>query len=118
MHKFSTSVLSLCACVALSVPALAQTTSSVPVLAGETALQYAQRIDACNGQEVLSAEFGAGILGSMVVSCRPKAANANLQNRGLTGGLGAVGIAGLPLIVLVALVGDSSTSTTSTTGTN
>ena len=110
MNKLSRIALSLCAVAALSLPALAQTVSNAPVLPGETALEYAERINACNGAEVLSAEFEANEANTtrLLVRCA----------KSLSGGLGAAA-AGVPLLLILALAGDSSSSTTtSTSGTN
>ena len=107
---------------ALLLPASAQQVIETQVQAGETALQFAQRVNACEGAEILDAAFTAGGT-NLTVQCGPQAATT--ETNGMSGGLGtAAAIGGGVVVLALALGGGGSdggiippSSTTSTTGT-
>lgn len=116
MKRISNTLLAAVACVAMPLAAVAQQQVTTPPLPGETALDYAQRIDACNGATVLGADF---IDGGTLLQVQCPAAGATTDTAGMSGGLGAAAASAAIVIALFALAGGSSTySTTSTTGTN
>jgi|SRR6056297_3385386 len=115
MKSLAKPVIGLVMCAAMSLPAVAQQTPDEALLPGESALEYATRIDACNGAVVQDAEFLAN-QSQIRVSCPQRAASADGAN-GMAGGLGSGAIAiagGLLVAVLAVSAGGSSSSTPST----
>jgi len=110
------------ACAGLAQPAMAQQQVTTPVQPGETALEFAQRIDACSGGEIVSAEFLQGRT-LMQATCRQPAGIDTAQAgqgaqgaQGMAGGLGAgAAAAGLGVAMFALAAGDDSTTTTTTT---
>ncbi|RBI67861.1 hypothetical protein DQW77_17240 [Roseovarius sp. TE539] len=113
MKCFAKPLAGLIMGAALSLPAVAQQSFDQAPLPGETALEYATRVDACDGAVVQDAEFIANQT-RIRVSC-PRSAAADTAD-GMTGGLGggAVAIVGGLLVAVFALSGGSSGSTPST----
>lgn len=119
MKALKTSLLALIIGASFGLPATAQQKVADQPEASETALEFARRVNACDGSEVLSAKYMDG-RESLHVRCSQGAA-AELS--GMSGGLGtggALALGGGALIAIIALAsgGSSSGSTTSTTGTN
>lgn len=95
----------------MASPLSAQVNTGVPRQPGETAMQYAQRINACNGAEILSATFSENQT-RLSVRC-PQGTAFNTD--GMTGGLAAVGAAAGAVLVVFGLSGGSSTGSTTST---
>ena len=115
MKAIANTLMAVVMGAAMPLAAAAQQHVSTPPFAGETALQSAQRINACNRSSVIGAEFTSG--GTMLqVKC---AADGNATNTsGLSGGLGGALASTAFVVALFSLAGGSgSYSTTSTTGT-
>ncbi|MGR3316590.1 hypothetical protein [Roseovarius indicus] len=100
----------------VAAPLSAQVNTGVPRQPGETAMQYAQRINACNGAEILSADFSQNQTRLSVRCPQGAAVNTDGMSGGLTAGAAA---AAAGVLIVFGLSGGSSTgSTTFTTGTN
>lgn len=108
MKKFGTIIFAAIIGASSIFPVAADAAERLP---GETALEMANRINACNGAGVLGAQFTDG--GSLLeVTCRGGAA--------LSGGLGTAGAVALGVVVVAVIAaaasGGGSSSTTSTGG--
>ncbi|MBZ0122825.1 MAG: hypothetical protein K8F31_02965 [Roseovarius sp.] len=115
MKRFANTVLAAVTGVAMPLAAAAQQQVSTPPLPGETALQYAQRINACNGASILGADFTEG--GTMLqVQC--PATGTTGDTSGMSGGLGGAVASVAVVIALFSLAGGSGSYTPSTTSTN
>lgn len=114
MKSFAKPILGIVLSATLSLPAVAQSNDNPPVRPGETALEYATRIDACGGGVVQDAEFLANQT-QIRVSC-PQVAATTEGADGMTGGLGGgvIAIAGGLLIAVLAVGGGGSSSSPST----
>ena len=109
--KILTSTFAIAASVLLAVPATAQVNTGVPPVAGETALQYAQRINACGGASVESATFTQNRT-RLSVRC-PQ--TTTTSNNGMSGGLGTAIALGAGMVLIIAgAAGDSSSTVTTT----
>lgn len=110
--KILTSTFAIAASVLMAVPATAQVNTGVPPVAGETALQYAQRINACGGAGVESATFTQN---RTRLSVRCPQQGANTSNNGMSGGLGTAIALGAGMVLIIAgAAGDSSSTVTTT----
>ena len=116
MKAIANTLMAVVMGAAMPLAAAAQQQVSTPPVAGETALQYAQRINACNGASVIGADFTSG--GTMLQVQCPAAGNAT-NTSGLSGGLGGALASTAVVVALFSLAGGSSSysSTTSTSGT-
>ncbi len=116
MKAIANTLMAVVMGAAMPLAAVAQQQVSTPPLEGETALQYAQRINACNGASVIGADFTSG--GTMLQVQCPAAGTAS-NTSGLSGGLGGAVASAAVVVALFSLAGGSSTysSTTSTSGT-
>lgn len=121
MKRIVTMVSAISMSVALAGGAVAQA-GNTPLQPGETAMEFAQRIDACNGAEIINAAFNDART-EVRVQC-PRAAGADgsaagQATAGMTGGLGttgaiAIGIAAAAGLAAAASGGGGSSSTTTT----
>jgi hypothetical protein len=109
MKRFAVSAFAICAGIATSLPAVAQ--QGAAPLPGETAMEMAVRVNACDDAGIVGAQFIEGG-NTLQVQCGSGVS-------GMEGGLGATGAAAAAGLVLVAVAlgGDSSSGTTGTTGT-
>lgn len=114
MKHFAKPILGMVLSATMSLPAVAQQSDNPALLPGETALEYATRIDACGGAIVQGAEFLADRT-QIRVSCPQSAATTGGAD-GMAGGLGAGGIAiiGGLLVAVLAIGGGGSSSSPST----
>ena len=97
------------ACVAaigmmVALPAAAQQQGG-PLLAGETALAYAQRTDVCAGAGIVGAQFAQG---QQLVQVQCAGAGLGMGSPGA-----AAAAAGGAILVIAVLASDSSSTTTS-----
>ncbi len=93
-------------------PVLALSMLATPLFAqGETPMQMAQRLDACDGREVLGAEINAS--NELVVRCAREAAARNTGGNGGGNGLlaPALGLAGAAALIGAVAGGSSSSDT-------
>ncbi|NHM20235.1 hypothetical protein [Tritonibacter mobilis] len=108
------------ACIS-ALPVAAQQLNAEQMLPGETWLEFAKRMDACDGAEVLDAELKMVGGGSNLEVLCSQGAVADATN-GMSGGLGAAAaIGGGALLLVFALGGggsDGPSSTSSTPGTS
>lgn len=113
MKHFAASAFAVIAAISVALPAVAQQQNDIPRKPGESALEYAQRINACDGGEVVAASF-INNQTQLSVECRPLAAQ---NTNGMEGGLGGTGalIGGATTLLVFALGGGGSTGTTTTT---
>lgn len=115
MKHFAASAFAAIASVSLALPAVAQQQLDIPRQPGETAFEYAQRVDACGGGELLAAYYVNNQTG-LRVECRQLAAQ---NTNGMEGGLGSGAlVGGGALMLLFALGGGGSSGTTTTTTTS
>lgn len=125
MKTYILSATAVAFSLALIMPASAQQVVQAQVQAGETALEFAQRVNACGGADILDAAFiDAG--SALEVQCSPLAATA--ETAGMTGGLGTAAAIGGGVVVLALALGGGGggsdggiippSSTPSTSGTN
>jgi len=114
MKAIANTLLAAAIGVTMPLAAMAQQQVSTPPLEGETALQYAQRINACNGDSILGADFTSG--GTMLQVQCPAAGGAS-NTAGLSGGLGGAVASVAVVVALFSLAGGSSSYSTSTSGT-
>lgn len=118
MKSFANTMLAAVVGLSMPIAAVAQQQVTTPPLAGETALAYAQRINACGGAAIAGAEFFNG--GSLLrVQCL--GGGGTTDTGGLSGGLGGALAAGGLVVALFAIAGSEGSgvfSTTSTPGTN
>lgn len=109
--KTLTSTFAVTAALLMAVPATAQVSTGLPPVAGETALQYAQRINACDGAGVVDATFTQNRT-RLSVQCPQATATGN---NGMSGGLGTAIALGAGIVLIVAGAAGDSSSTVSTT---
>lgn len=98
-----------------ALPVSAQEVNANDVRPGETWLEFATRMDACDGQEVLSADLISvgGSEHKLDVTCSTGIVDG--ATNGMTGGLaGAAPIAGVMLLVAGLAASGGSTPTTGT----
>jgi len=114
MKKLAGSILGFVAATVLAFPSAAQQALDEAPLSGETALEYATRVDACDGAPVQEAEFLANQT-RLRVSC-PRSGAADTAN-GMTGGLGGgtIAVVGGLLVAVFALSGGGSSGATPST---
>jgi len=106
MKNHALSALALVAGLATALPAVAQQTAER--LAGETALEMAQRLNVCDAAGIASASFANG--GNVLrVNC-VGAVGGNMQ-----GGLGTAAAAGGVAVAVAAFAAGGSSSSTTTT---
>ena len=120
MKKTSPSILALVAALGLAIPTAgqAQQQTSTQPLPGETSREFAVRIDACDGSEILSSRFVGGQDRQNVLRVRCRGGAAMADTSGMAGGLGAGAIAGIAVTVVAIAIAASSgggSSTPSTT---
>ncbi|MCA1775762.1 MAG: hypothetical protein LC676_09195 [Loktanella sp.] len=129
MKNISPSILALVAAIGLAIPTAGQTqqqTTTQP-FPGETAQQFATRIDACNGGRIQSARFddgrsllgvrcdvGAGMDTANGITGEPSAGPV----AGMSGGLGAGAVAGIAATAIAIAVVAGSGGGSSTPSTN
>ena len=113
MKSFAKPILGIVMSATLSLPAVAQQGSNAALLPGETAFEYATRVDACDGAAVQDAEFLANRT-QIRVAC-PRRAAATDGADGMAGGLGggAIAIAGGLLVAVLAISGGGGGSSSS-----
>ncbi|MAU53449.1 MAG: hypothetical protein CMN17_14025 [Roseovarius sp.] len=109
MKKFGTFIFAAIIGASSIMPAMAQ--NGATRIGNESALEMANRINACNGAGVVSAQFTDG--GTLLeVTCRNAAAGD------LSGGLGTAGAVALGTVVVAVIAaaasGGGSSSTTTT----
>ena len=105
----------------IAAPLSAQVNTGVPRQPGETAIQYAQRINACNGAEISWASFNADQT-RLSVRCPPGStadtgSSTTSGTSGMSGGLTGIGAAAGAAAVLVVFGLSGGSSTGTTTGT-
>jgi hypothetical protein len=130
MRNIAIAVSALSMSIALTGAANAQQGANPPLQPGETAMEFAQRIDACNGAEIVSAALNASRT-EVRVQC-PQAAGSGASAAGqtaagqtaagaaagMTGGLGTAGTVAIGATAVAGIAVALSGSSSSTTGTN
>ena len=94
-------------------PVLALAMLASPLAAQEAPMQMAERVNACDGREVLSARMTEG--DKLAVQCAAEATRTTMSSQGGGGSLGVVApLIGLGLVGIgvAALAGGSSSSDT------
>lgn len=121
MKRFATAVAAMSMSLALAGGAAAQQAGATPLQPGETAMEFAQRIDACNGAEIVSAAFNEARTEVRVQCLQSAAADGSAAGQataGMSGGLGTTGTIAIGIAVAVGLAaaagGGGSSSTTTT----
>ncbi|GAB4287484.1 MAG: hypothetical protein Kow0058_07140 [Roseovarius sp.] len=117
MKKPLAMLMAIATAAALPLAATAQQVASAPPNPGESALDYAKRVDACNGRNVLEASFIDNGT-RLQVRCAGAVAAAGAGaggTQGLSGGLG-LGLAagGVAFLAIAAAAGEDNTTTTTT----
>jgi len=112
MNAIANTLLAAVVGVTMPLAAVAQQQVSTPPIEGETAVQYAQRINACNGANILGADFTQG--GTMLQVQCPAAGTAG-NTAGLSGGLGGAVASVAVVVALFSLAGGSSTYSSTAT---
>jgi len=105
--------------MALAGGAAAQRAGTTPLQPGETAMEFAERINACNDAEIVSAAFNEART-EVRVQC-PQVAGSGQATAGMTGGLGTTGAMAIGIAVaagLAAAAGSGGGGSSSTTTTN
>ncbi|MCR9146340.1 MAG: hypothetical protein NXH74_03980 [Rhodobacteraceae bacterium] len=111
MKFLKATTFAIAASLVAAVPAVAQ--QSGPALqAGETAVAYAQRVNACGGAGIIGAAFAQGQQ-LVQVRCVGAAAGAGAGTGMAMGAPGAAAAAGAAVVVVAVLASDSSSTTTS-----
>ena len=121
MRLFGTSLAALGLLGMSALPIAAQQVNPDQLLPGETWLEFAQRMDLCDGSDVLDAELKMVGGGSNLEVLCSQGAVVETTN-GMSGGLGAAAAVGGGALLLVFALGGggsdgpSTTPTTPTTG--